>query len=173
MKNVGKLFENDFSKSVPDYVKLYRLPDNAQSFNQSSNLRFSRKNPFDYILWDSKHRILFTLELKTVAGKSISFERTKDEHGEIHIHQIIGLTEWSKYAGIVSGLVVEFRKCNQTIFLPIDEFNKLVDLVDKKSFNIDDLDKHNIQYFNIPQHKVRTRYRYDVDYVLNNIIKEI
>lgn len=173
MKNVGKLFENDFSKSVPDYVKLYRLPDNAQSFNQSSNLRFSRKNPFDYILWDSMHKSLFTLELKTVAGKSISFERSKDEHGEIHFHQIIGLTEWSKYDGIISGIIIEFRKYCQTIFLPIDEFNKLVNLVDKKSFNIDDLDKLNIQYFIIPQHKVRTRYRYDVDCFLNNIIKEI
>ena len=88
MKGVGKVFENNFKKSMPDYALLYRLPDAAQSFGKSSNLRFSNKNPFDFILFDSKWKILYALELKSVKGKSISFERTKEDKGDIHYHQI-------------------------------------------------------------------------------------
>ena len=73
MSNIGKVFEEQIKKSVPDYALLYRLPDAAQSFGGSNTLRFSRKNPFDFLLWDSKRHILYALEMKTVSGKSISF----------------------------------------------------------------------------------------------------
>lgn len=104
--NTGKRFEADFKKSVPSYALLYRLPDSAQAFGGSSNLRFSSKNPFDYLIWNSKSHILYALELKTVAGKSISFERNKEEHGEIHWHQVEGLNKWNKYDGIVCGFII-------------------------------------------------------------------
>ena len=91
MKNQGKIFEESIKKSVPDYALLYRLPDAAQSFGGGSNLRFSQKNPFDFLLWDSYKHILYALEAKTVQGQSISFERNKSEHGEIHYHQISGV----------------------------------------------------------------------------------
>lgn len=73
--NVGKVFESRIQKCVPDYAKIFRLPDSAQSFGKSRNLRFSRKNPFDYFMWDSSRHYLYALELKTVKGKSISFEK--------------------------------------------------------------------------------------------------
>ena len=44
----AKQFERDFTKSAPDYVGVIRLPDAAQSFFKSSNLRFSNKNPYDF-----------------------------------------------------------------------------------------------------------------------------
>lgn len=47
-KNVGKIFEEQWKKSTPDYALLYRLPDAAQSFGGSNKLRFSSKNPFDF-----------------------------------------------------------------------------------------------------------------------------
>ena len=97
--NKGKLFEQQLSKSIPDYALLYRLPDPAQSFGGENNLRFSAKNPFDFLLWDSlKHR-LYAIEAKTVDGKSISFERTKEDKGIIHLHQINGLNKWDKFDG--------------------------------------------------------------------------
>ena len=176
MKNEGKRFEEDFKKSIPDYVLVHRLPDPPQSFDKAecknSNIRFSRKNPFDYILWDSQRKRLFALELKTVQDNSISFERTKEEHGKIHYHQIIGLNEWNKYDGVVGGLVVEFRKSQTTIFIDIDTFNKLSELITKKSFNIDDLNKNALPYLVIPQEKKRTRYLYDIEYFLNGILEE-
>ena len=161
-QNIGKIFEKSIQKSVPDYALLYRLPDAAQSFG-GGNLRFSRKNPFDFILFNSRKRILFALELKTVAGKSISFERSKEESRDIHYHQICGLNEWDKYDGIIGGFIIEFRKIETTIFLSISEFNKLITLIDKKSFNMNDLNDNNIDYDVIEQKKARTRYTYDID----------
>ena len=70
--NIGKIFEAQIAKSMPDYVLLYRLPDSAQSFGNCKNLRFSNKSPFDFLLWNSREHVLYALELKTVKGKSIS-----------------------------------------------------------------------------------------------------
>ncbi len=143
-----------------------RIPDAAQSFFKSSNLRFSRKNPFDFLLWNPKTLTLYTLELKTVKGKSISFERTKEDHGEIHYHQIIGLENFEKIGECVCGFVIEFRELETTIFLPIVEFIKLVQLITKKSFNYNDLINNNINYIIIPQSMLKTHYRYDIEYFL-------
>lgn len=166
MQNVGKKFEQDWIKSVPDYVGVLRIPDAAQSFFRSSNLRFSRKNPFDFLLWCPKTLTLYTLELKTVKGKSISFERAKDEHGEIHYHQIIGLENFEKIGECVCGFIIEFRELETTIFLPIKEFIKLQGLINKKSFNYNDLSNNNIEYIIIPQKMLKTHYRYDIEYFL-------
>lgn len=167
--NIGKVFEEQIRKSVPEYVLLYRIPDAAQSFGNNSNLRFSRKNPFDYIMWDSKSHILFALELKSVMNNSISFERNPEEKGIIHYHQIVGLQTWSKYDGIVCGFMIEFRKYEKTIFLDILDFDHLLECSEKKSFSISDLDKNDIPYIIIPQRKLRTKYMYDIDSFLAEI----
>lgn len=166
-QNIGKIFEASFKNSVPDYSLLYRLPDSAQSFG-GGNLRFSNKSPFDFILWDSNRHRLYALEMKTVAGKSISFENDKSDKGTIHYHQIAGLNNWNKYDGITCGLIVEFREIETTIFLEISEFNKLVANIKKKSFNFKDLSDNKVNYMVINQQKKRTRYTYDID----NFLKE-
>lgn len=167
MQNVGKLFEQDFQKSVPAYALLHRLNDSAQAFSGSGNLRFSKKNPFDYILWNPKSLTLYALELKTVKGKSISFERSKEEQKTIHYHQIIGLENYQKYDGLVCGFVIEFRQLERTIFIHITEFTKLMGVVNKKSFTIADLDNFGIKYNAIPQSLKKTHYHYDVETFLN------
>ena len=166
MKNIGKIFEQQIQKSVPEYALLYRVSDSAQAFGGNSSLRFSSKNPFDFILWDSMRHVLYALELKTVAGKSISFERTEEDRGEIHRHQIEGLGIWNEYDGTVCGFLIEFRALETTIFLEISEFNKLISEIQKKSFNYTDLSKHSIKYFIVPQKKLRTKYLYDVGKLL-------
>lgn len=145
------------------------MPDSAQSFGRSQNLRFSSKNPFDYILWDSQRKILYALELKTVKGKSITFERTEDDHGEIHFHQIKGLSQWAEYDGTVCGFIIEFRELEKTVFIEISEFKKMLERIPKKSFNFNDLEKYAVPYVVIPQTKARTRYTYDVDGFLSSI----
>lgn len=169
VKNIGKIFESCIQKSVPDYALMYRLPDSAQVFGGNSKLRFSRKNPFDYILWDSKRFKLFALELKTKSKHSISFERSKDESGDIHYHQIKGLRQWNQYNGIVCGFIIEFRDLETTFFLDIESFDKLIQKINKKSFTLDDLRDNNIPYIVIPQTKLRTRYSYDLEDFLNRI----
>lgn len=170
--NQGKLFEMQVKKSVPDYALLYRLPDAAQSFDSGSHLRFSRKNPFDYLLWDSHSHILYALELKTIKGKAISFEREKVDVGEIHYHQIQGLNEWNKFDGIVCGFLIEFREIETTIFIDISDFNMLVNNISKKSFTIKDLDNYSIPYIVVPQKKARTRFLYDIEKFLHTQVEK-
>lgn len=163
MINIGKRFEEDIKKCIPDYVMTLRLKDSAQSYNHGTVSSFTTKNPYDFLMWDSKKRILYTLELKTVKGKSISFERIKEDHGEIHYHQIKGLEYASKFDGIIAGFIIQFREIESTLFINIDDFLLLMDSIEKKSFNINDLGKYNIKYTKIEQHIKRTRYSYDMD----------
>ena len=167
MTNVGKKFEQDWIKSVPDYVGVIRMPDAAQSFFRSPNLRFSLKNPYDYIMWCPKTLTLYALELKTVKGKSISFERTQDEHGEIHYHQIVGLQDFEKIGECVCGFIIEFREIETTVFIPIQEFLKLQNVIPKKSFNFKDLSTYDINYIIISQSLKKTHYSYDVETFIN------
>lgn len=169
--NIGKVFEEQIGKSVPDYALLYRLHDSAQSFGGSSKLRFSSKNPFDYILWDSMRHILYALELKTVKEKSISFERQDGDEGKIHLHQINGLMEWDKYDGITCGFIIEFRELETTCFINVKDFKELIDKIPKKSFNMKDLLEYKVPHIIIPQKKARTRYTYDLDSFLSDASK--
>lgn len=162
-KNYGKIFEESFKKSVPDSCLYYRLPDAAQSFGGSNKLRFSIKNPFDCILYAPFLGVLYALELKTVKGKSITFEIDKNDKKEIHLHQIEGLNKWAKYDGICAGFVIEFRELEKTVFLPIESFNKLVCIVGKKSFNFADIENSSLPYSIIEQTKLRTRYIYNIE----------
>ena len=163
MKNEGKIFEQDIIKSVPDYVGVVRMPDAAQSFFKNSNLRFSNKNPYDYLLWCPNSLTLYALELKTVKGKSISFERSKDEHGEIHYHQIVGLNNVDRIGECVCGFIIEFRELETTVFIHIQDFLKLQEVIPKKSFNFKDLTDYNVKYIIIKQTLLRSHYRYDID----------
>lgn len=166
--NIGKKFEKDFSDSIPEYVLVHRLPDSAQAFGNNSGLRFSNKSPFDFLLWDSRRRVLYALEMKSVSGKTISFERSKEDNGVIHFHQIEGLNRYNKYEGVVCGFVINFRAIETTIFICIDSFNKLIELVNKKSVSYNDIIENKIQYIVIPQTIKRTRYTYDVESLLSN-----
>lgn len=166
--NEGKKFESDFRNSISKKYLLYRIPDSAQSFDKTTKLRFSSKSPFDYIMWDSNNRVLFALELKTVQGKSISFERTERSKGNIHWHQIQGLIQWSKYDGIRCGFIINFRELEETIFLDIRQFNTVMHKIQKKSFTISDLISNGIVYISIPQTKRKTRYKYDISPLIEN-----
>lgn len=170
-RNPGKVFEQRWKKSCPEYVLAYKLPDTPQAFGNSA-FRFTKKNPFDYILWDNKRCVLFALELKSVGGNSISFERNKDDSGLIHLHQINGLSEWSKY-GVECGFLIEFRKIEKTVYININDFTDLISSIDKKSINFADLDKCGAKFIEIPQSKMQVNYSYDVESFLSNFGTEV
>lgn len=160
-QNAGKKFEKNFKNSVPDDIYFHREKDSAQSFNQTETLRFTLKNPYDLIMYSFP--VLFCLELKTVATSSISFARSKNEKGVIHYHQIEGLRDAGKHKGIIAGFVVNFRKndgTENTYFIGIDEFDKLMADLDKKSFNEADLRNYNI--ISIAGTKKRVNYEYNI-----------
>lgn len=104
---------------------------------------------------------LWTIELKTVSGKSISFERDKNDKGVIHFYQIESLKKFSTYKNVVSGLLIDFRGSDNTYFLMIDEWDELINSVDKKSFNENDLLKY-ANPISIEKKKLKVNYKYNV-----------
>ena len=165
-KSVGKVFEENWKQSVPKNIWIHRPPDAAQSFNQSSNLRFSQKSPCDYMMFNGSH--FFCLELKTVAGKSISFERTKKDKGEIHYHQIEYLKNCSQYQNIIPGLIIDFRGTDNTWFLHIKEWDGLINSIDKKSFNESDLLSYSHPIL-ISKKKLKVNYRYNIQQFIDDV----
>lgn len=159
--NVGKIFENQFKKSIPEDVMYFRIPDPAQSFEKVA--KFSHKPPFDCFMFYGG--TLFCLELKTTKSKSFTIERTKDDKGMIHFHQIENLREYSKYNGIVSGLICNFRiedkDLELTYFISIENYDKMLSKIgDKKSFSM--IDMINNGAVKIESVKKRVHYMYDV-----------
>lgn len=174
-KNVGKVFEECFKKSIPDYCLLIRLPDPPQSFIKRNDTRFSHKNPFDYICFDTNSRTLYCLELKTTKFKSISFEdinSNEEENRMIHRHQIIGLANHSTYNNVCSGFLFNFRdeknNMERTYFQEINDFISMVNKINKKSFNELDLivDGNAIK---INGEKKRTRFQWNMDELFKNM----
>lgn len=167
-KNIGKSFEHNFKSSCPDWLLVYKPPDAAQSFNMSNNLRFSQRSPCDYMLFNGDTGKFYTLELKTFEG-SCSFERTKEEKGIIHFHQIESLKKFATYPNVISGLILDFRKSDKTYFLSIDEFCKMIQNISKKSFSEKDMLTwcHPII---IQKKKLKVNYRYDVEKFLKDTV---
>lgn len=160
IQNAGKLFENDFKQSVPDTCWIYRLRDNASSFANGDNTRFTSSNICDYILFDDITRTLFLVECKSTKGTSIPLSMVRD-------NQIKGLKEASKH-DLVAGFLINFRnKDNDTFFVLIDEFLDMISSINKKSFNVKDLE--NIGAIKIENIKKRTRYTYNIQKMINEL----
>lgn len=159
-QNEGKKFENDIKTSVPDTCWLYRLRDNASSFSGGTNTRFSSTNICDYIAFDDITRTLFLWELKSTKGTSIPLSMIRQ-------NQIDGLLEASKH-DLVAGFILNYRnENNDTFFITIDEFVDMIKNINKKSFNIKDLDSFGA--IRIESIQKRTRYTYNIE----KLIKEI
>jgi penicillin-binding protein-related factor A (putative recombinase) len=109
----------------------------------------------------------YAIELKTSAG-SFSFERTKEDKGDIHFHQIESLRKFATYKNVVSGFILDFRKSDNTYFIYIEDFLHIIEHIDKKSFNEADL----LRYGNpvlINKAKLRVNYRYDIEKFLTDV----
>lgn len=177
MKNKGKIFEDSFKKSVDNCGYYYhRIKDSAQSFgNQNNGLRFSSKNPYDCIVFAKRY--LFTLELKSTKGTSLSFWREDFEIKDkkqtylIHKHQIKGLEKADTYADIVSGFIINFRETtDKTYFWHIKDFLEFSNTTIKKSFN--EKDVINCNGLLIPQTLKKVNYIYDVESFVSSSIKK-
>ena len=107
------------------------------------------------------------MELKSVGTNAISFERTKEDKGVIHKHQIDNLLKFSTYENIVSGLVLDFRLSDKTYFCTIEEFVNMINKLDKKSFNEKDLYEW-CNPIEIDKKKLKVNYRYNVEKFLHD-----
>lgn len=160
------MFEDNWKKSCPDWLLVYKPPDAAQSFDMSSKLRFSQRSPADYFMFNGKTGNFYTLECKSFVG-SCSFEKTKYDKGIIHYHQIVSLTNFSNFRNVISGFLLDFRKSDNTYFLDICDFNKMIEQLNKKSFNEEDMLNHCSPIL-IKKKKLKVNYRYDVEDFLNH-----
>ncbi len=161
-RNPGKMFEEDFRNSVPDDVKCDRLADPSVSFAYGQNkdknikdnpIRFSKQNPYDFILYRRPKQIC--LELKSTQGTSFQY---KGKSRTIKKHQIQGLIDASKYCD--AGFLLNFRRTETTYYLPIQAFIELTDNMEKMSINEKDVARCAII---IPSKKKITRYTYDIN----------
>lgn len=136
------------------------MRDNASSFANGTNTRFTSSNICDYILLDDTTKTLFLLECKSTKGTSIPLTMIRE-------NQIEGLINANKH-NLVAGLFINFRnERNDTFFILIDKYLNMMELLNKKSFNIHDLEE--IGATRIESEKKRTRYRYNI----NKMIKEL
>lgn len=168
MNKDGKIFEQQWKKSVSDDMYYLRLKDNPSSFGQDSNfVRFTLDNPFDCFIF--YNGFLFPMELKSTELSSISIQRTKEDKGKmIKLNQIKGLLESNRYDKIHSGFIFDFRNTNNTYWLSIDGFNRFLENSNKKSINEKDI----IEYKGILVTKVikRVKYIYNIKELLNKIV---
>lgn len=174
MQNSGKLFEQQFRKSIPEYALLIRLNDTAQSFKKSGYARFTPQNPCDFILFNSNKHQLICLECKSTKYRSMSFEDVnsdKEQNKMIHKHQIIHLTKFSEYDGVIGCFLFNFRdeenNMERTYFQNIKDFNKMCDSIHKASFNEMDLVLNGA--IKINGVKKRLHYIWDIDELLQKI----
>ena len=165
-KNPGKQFELAVKQSVPDYILLIRLNDSPQAFKQSNLTRFTPKNPFDYLCFNTHTKTLFCLELKTTSNKYMGFENIyndEEQNAMIHAHQTKGLLKCSKYENVVAGFLFNFRlqDTELTYFMEVNLFQKMCDSINKKSFNLIDLSLYGAK--KIEGFKKRTRWNWNLE----------
>lgn len=82
-------------------------------------------------------------------------------------NQTKGLQEASKH-NLVAGILVNFRNDNNdTFFITIDEFTNMIQSINKKSFNIKDLES--IGATRVESTKKRTRYTYNLQKMIEEL----
>lgn len=169
MKNEGKKFETTLKSDAPPYFKITRIPDPPQSFTQREDTKYSKKNPYDFECYDSLHRIQYSLELKSVSQKYLSYHTCEEDEKDkksanIQWHQITGLTKASEYDNCFAGFMFNFRLDNGEqllYFMNIKDFNKFRQGTNKKSLNILDISLNG--GVKITGEKLRKNYRWNLD----------
>jgi recombination protein U len=167
LMNSGKVFENNWKKSIPENVYYMRIKDSPSSFGMdSAATRFTLQNPFDgFIFYDG---CFFPLELKSTQSSSMSIQRDKSEKSKmIKLCQIDGLQSASVYDGVYAGFLMDFRGSESTFYFAVSDFVRFLNATDKKSINEKDV----IEYGGIiiQKQKKKIHYKYDVLGLLSRI----
>ena len=105
-------------------------------------------------------RTLYLIECKSTKGTSVPLSMIRN-------NQIEGLQEASKH-NLVAGILVNFRnENNDTFFILIDEFIDMMNSINKKSFNIKDLES--IGATRVASTQKRTRYTYNIEKLVGEL----
>lgn len=174
-KNCGKIFEEDLKKSAEEQgVFFYRIKDVNPMFLKA-NTKVSQ-NDFDSFLYKKPN--LFPVELKSTKNKSFSFSEKI-----IKKHQIEALADASKYDGLISGFIFNFREYdgNFTAFVHIENFirikylseNEIKEHEFQSKLNKSSIGLEIVKEVGIPIHNVKkkVRHRYYINRFLDELIK--
>ena len=100
------------------------------------------------------------MECKSTKGTSIPLAMLRES-------QTKGLQDASKH-NLIAGLLVNFRNINNdTFFITIDKFIQMMNSINKKSFNVKDLET--IGAIRVESTKKRTRHTYNIE----KLVKEV
>lgn len=165
MKNLGKMFEENFRKSVPEEVFFYRFRDSGSSFyGGNTHLRFSSSNIADNMLFFNG--CLLLNELKSHKGKSIPINcivgnKTKEK-------QIRDMLEANRYHNVFCNLIVFFSDVERCFVINIEEFDNFRKNDERKSIPITFFEENGVE---IDVEKKRTNYTYNINKWLNEYYK--
>lgn len=127
MKNIGKIFEEEIKKSIPEGYYYYRFKDNAASFGTGEGTRFTSHNICDCMVMGEKY--LYLLELKCHKGSSIPFncirknqieEMSKVFHNKIKLYFILNFREKEKTFAVEAKKLKEYMETTDRKSIPID-----------------------------------------------------
>lgn len=156
-KNQGKEFElrikNSLNKPNTGF-DIERLPDPIGGY-------LGARNICDFIGY--KYPFKYYFECKSKYGNTLNFKSdiTKD--------QWEGLDEKSKIYGVLAGFCIWFIDYDKTVFVTIQEMNKLRFEQNKKSLNIADIINNQIEFFFIDGKKAKTYFNYDTEYFIRHL----
>ena len=163
MKNLGKIFEQNFRKSIPLSKKIYyyRLKDSASSYyGGNENLRFSQNNiadAFMFYVGDFATDLLI-LEFKNHKGKSLPLSCIRD-------NQLKEMWKASNNIGVIPMIIVFFIDIERCFSLDIEYVRDFIDKWDRKSIPLEYFEQYGIE---IEVEKLRSNYRYNIEKWLYN-----
>lgn len=158
MKNLGKIFEQNFRKSLPisDKIYYYRLKDSASSYYGGNDmLRFSQNNIADAFMFyvGDIFSYLFILEFKSHKGKSLPLTCIRD-------NQLKEMTLASKKVGVRPILIVFFSDIEKCYALNIEDVSDFIKSCNRKSIPIEYFENNAKEIETI---KLRSNYKYNVE----------
>ncbi|MFB5758894.1 hypothetical protein [Paenibacillus medicaginis] len=174
-KNAGKEFEEQLEESAKKLNLFFlRIKDVHIPVELRNRIRLSQ-NKYDCLLYNGE--VLFALELKSTASKSVSFDEKI-----IKQHQIDNLLVADGFKGVKAGFIFNFRDYeNKTYFVPIKEFIKYKDIaenqikehtykskVNKSSISLDICNEIGIE---INNYKKKVKYHYHLNDFIVEVIK--
>jgi recombination protein U len=148
----GKRVENNVKLSA-EKQKLfcYRLRDNAASFYQTNQLRFTSSNMCDYIIFNGEQ--LLCLEVKSHKGVSLPLSAIRE-------NQLEQLLEASKYKNIISGFLVHFEDIEKAYFINVEYVDMFVKSETRKSMPLNYFESVGIE---IDLEKKKVNFIYDIN----------
>lgn len=152
-RNLGKMFEEDFKKSVPNWCWCNRYKDGTANFrgDKNENVRFQANNICDFeVMADNK---LFLLELKSYQGVSIPLSG-------IRKNQLEGMIKAGSYKNIKPYFILNFRNVQRVYAIKVQTLYNFILTAERKSIPLKWAMENGIE---IPGEQKRTRFKYNLE----------